>query len=294
MARGFAWRGWPTLTSLVTAVAAIAALGFTAQSLRATRDQIALTEQGQLTDRFGRAVEQLGSEKVDVRLGGVHALERLAGDSERDRPTVHKLLAAFVREHAPLGSCPAEPDRARRPPTDVQAALTVLAHRNPVTPPEHLDLTRTCLAGARITGGDLSWALFDGANLTHADLEASRLDHASFRDADLTHVDLRRAHLGGASFLNANLSHGLLFGANLSESHLGGANLRRADLRHANLRRASLLFASLPDARLVKADLTDLDLSGADLTGADLSGADLTGVDLGRARTAPPSVTPTR
>nr|BFF04285.1 hypothetical protein GCM10020241_59600 [Streptoalloteichus tenebrarius] len=120
MARGFAWRGWPTLTSLVTAVAAIAALGFTAQSLRATRDQIALTEQGQLTDRFGRAVEQLGSEKVDVRLGGVHALERLAGDSERDRPTVHKLLAAFVREHAPLGSCPAEPDRARRPPTDVQ------------------------------------------------------------------------------------------------------------------------------------------------------------------------------
>ncbi|WP_166459607.1 hypothetical protein [Amycolatopsis pithecellobii] len=45
-------RRWTRLTASVTAFTALAALVFTAQSLRATRDQIGVTEQGQLTDRY--------------------------------------------------------------------------------------------------------------------------------------------------------------------------------------------------------------------------------------------------
>ncbi len=30
-------------------------------------------EQGQITDRFTKAIEQLGSEKLAIRLGGIHA-----------------------------------------------------------------------------------------------------------------------------------------------------------------------------------------------------------------------------
>ena len=37
-----------------------------------------LTEQGQVTDRFTKAIEQLGSDKLDVRIGGIYALERIA------------------------------------------------------------------------------------------------------------------------------------------------------------------------------------------------------------------------
>jgi len=37
-----------------------------------------LTEQGQITDRYTKAVEQLGSDKLDVRIGGIYALERIA------------------------------------------------------------------------------------------------------------------------------------------------------------------------------------------------------------------------
>jgi hypothetical protein len=35
-----------------------------------------LTQQGQITDRYTKAIEQLGAEKLEVRLGGIYALGR--------------------------------------------------------------------------------------------------------------------------------------------------------------------------------------------------------------------------
>jgi hypothetical protein len=46
-----------------------------------------LTQQGQITDRYTKAVEQLGGDKLHVRLGGIYALERIAVDSQRDHLT---------------------------------------------------------------------------------------------------------------------------------------------------------------------------------------------------------------
>ena len=59
-----------SLASLATVGVAIAALLHTSQ---ANGEQVRLTEQGQVTDRFTRAVDQLGSDKQDVRLGGIYA-----------------------------------------------------------------------------------------------------------------------------------------------------------------------------------------------------------------------------
>ena len=53
-----------------------------------------------MTDRYTKAIEQLGSDKLDVRIGGIFALERIARDSARDHPTVMEVLAAFIREHS--------------------------------------------------------------------------------------------------------------------------------------------------------------------------------------------------
>ena len=88
LSRVFSWSGWgaagkgvATIATLATALAAVGALYMTSRALDSARQQTALSEQGQYTDRFGRAVEQLGSEKIDIRLGGIYALERLAKDS---------------------------------------------------------------------------------------------------------------------------------------------------------------------------------------------------------------------
>src|SRR6516162_11458097 len=100
----------------------------TALALRA----VELTEQGQVTDRYSKAIEQLGSDKLDVRIGGIYALERIARDSPRDHPTIMEVLGAFIRGHSherwPLVEPDGEPPpRSTRP--DVQAAATVIGRR---------------------------------------------------------------------------------------------------------------------------------------------------------------------
>jgi hypothetical protein len=50
-----------------------------------------------ITDLYAKAVEQLGSEKAPVRLGGLHALERLAHDNESHRQTIVDVLCAYLR-----------------------------------------------------------------------------------------------------------------------------------------------------------------------------------------------------
>ena len=78
-------------------VAGLAALGSLAMGTRTYR----LTQQGQITDRHTKAIQQLGSEKAEVRLGGIYALERITNDSPQDRATIADVLTAFVRVHAP-------------------------------------------------------------------------------------------------------------------------------------------------------------------------------------------------
>src|SRR5437763_9967495 len=63
-----------------------------------TARTFALNRRGQITDRFTRAVDQLGNEKLDVRLGGIYALERLARESRDDHAAIVEILTAYVRE----------------------------------------------------------------------------------------------------------------------------------------------------------------------------------------------------
>lgn len=75
-------------------------LRITARTADDSARTLEITEQGHLTDRYTKAIGQLGDDKLDIRLGGIYALERLAVDSARDHPTVVEVLGAFVRERS--------------------------------------------------------------------------------------------------------------------------------------------------------------------------------------------------
>jgi hypothetical protein len=65
------------LVTFGAGVFAAAALVYTARNFQLSRE-------GQVTERYTRAIEQLGSKELDVRLGGIYALERVARDSARE------------------------------------------------------------------------------------------------------------------------------------------------------------------------------------------------------------------
>jgi hypothetical protein len=121
-----------------------------------------------VTDRYTKAIGQLGSDKLDVRIGGIYALESVTRDSARDHPTVMEVLAAFVREHSheqvpPQDSGGPERERSTRP--DVQAAVTVIGRRE-----AKRDTRRINLSGADLTDATLTRANLRGATLTGANL----------------------------------------------------------------------------------------------------------------------------
>ena len=63
-------------------------------------------EQGHITDRYTKAIEQLGKldgdkPNIEIRLGAIYALERIARDSPRDHWTIMEVLTAYVRQNSP-------------------------------------------------------------------------------------------------------------------------------------------------------------------------------------------------
>jgi hypothetical protein len=202
---------------------------FAAGALIYTARNFSLTRQGQVTDRYTKAIDQLGSDKgIDVRIGGIYALERIAHDSPRDHPTIMDVLATFIRDHSseewPPGDSAHGPrmlERATRP--DVQAALTVIGRRNPRHDRRwsgRVDLHsavlgRADLRSADLGSADLSGAVLTGANLFGAYLSGANLEGAYLTGADLTGADLTDAHLFGAQLTGAHLSGAYLSGANL-------------------------------------------------------------------------------
>jgi hypothetical protein len=68
-----------------------------AQTAADNQEQFTLTRQGQITDRYTKAVEQLGHEKAPVRLGALYSLEHLAQDNPRYRQTVVDVVCAYLR-----------------------------------------------------------------------------------------------------------------------------------------------------------------------------------------------------
>ena len=220
-----------TRTALLAGLVGLGALGtfwLNSRIYRITARTFEVTERGHVTDRYSKGIEQLGSDSLDVRLGGIHALEQIAKDSariEEDQATIVEVLSAFVRVHsdpvyqykaaqpagwsAPMGNdqeaaalaaTVADYVKNRKPPVDVQAAVTVLGRLR------HLEM---------VPRADLTGATLRHVTL-HTDLTGAALARADLTGADLTGADLAKANLAKAALQDANLTRANLTGANLA------------------------------------------------------------------------------
>jgi hypothetical protein len=225
-------------------------------SRAASREELHLTREGQLTDRFTRAVEQQGSGDVAVRVGGIYALGRIADESVTDRASIADLLTAYVRGNAPW------------PP--------------PAAGPFPADIPLDELPHLTVRAPDISGHL-DGTWSTQAEPSAPcSLDVAP------PHQDRPSPQFAaGVEPMEGPVREASLAKAWLFKADLRGVDFRKTDLRDANLREATADLTTWwpedfnPAAAGVR---VRPDLENADLRSSDLKGADLTGVSLRGAR----------
>jgi hypothetical protein len=236
---------------LAVFAATIAAIGATAALAETRRANLAAhtrelqahgrEREAQVTDRYTRAIDQIGSDKLDVRLGGIYALERIARDSDRDLSTIVEVLCAFVRGHgiAPDNDNPTSISK-HRPPTDAQAAMTVINILKSLdadgvrldlryTHLEHMQLEQMNLSDALLWEADLRGAVLVGTLLTGASLDGADLSYAALvgwtsRDPSYP----RTLHVLPAEerrYIHAELSEADLYRAKLDRTQLHGVDL---------------------------------------------------------------------
>jgi hypothetical protein len=259
-----------TLIQGLGGAALLAGLYFTARTFQVNRE-------AQATERFTRAIDQLGNEKADVRLGGIYALERIAQGSKADYRPIMEVLATFVREHARWRPTPEDAKRpgvwmtytedhrvwVPDPRPDVQAALSVLARRNREhdAPGHQFDFSDLDLRGHEFGGAHFEGARFRGSHLEGASLRGAHLEGAYF---DGTHLDFARlddAHLDGAFF---NYAH-------LEDTTLNGAHLDGVTIQLGTLKRIHFGAHPLGDVRLSNVDLGESGLTIFHLEGARIN-----------------------
>lgn len=244
------------------------------RQVRVSQDGLRATQEGYVTDRFSRAVDQLGSDRLETRIGGLHALWRVAEQSDRDREAVISIQAAYLRTHLPW-----PPNGAESP------AATV--HINSIASLE----ARVADAQVALTGlgvlcqrREQSWVNLSATDLRRADCDGLWLPEVNLDRSCMEAAGLYRCNLTQASLVSVNLRHADLRTAILHRTRCALADLRGARLVETDLREADFTEADLREANLRKADAGDAVFRGADLRLADLRGTDLRTADLTQVR----------
>ena len=278
-----------------------------------------MLDQELIARRIDNAVQSLNSTlpeaqcstaEIGARIGAVHALGRIAAESDRHHLAVLELLCDYLRQHTmaarltatapqapwqgPLASHSIDMDDPAEkipPPSVIQSVISVMGKRDAwqiavermpknLIQPYRIDLRNIVLKGADMVEIDLAHCLMDNSQLDHATLNHSNLDGADLRGASLRSTQLwktslRDAQLWTADLTEADLREANLQRADLSQTKFLEANLTGTWLVEANLHHADLSGADLENANLENALLGETNLQGADLGGANLQGANL-------------------
>ena len=294
--------------------------GFIANSnARTARQQAAIAEQGQITERFSAAVALLGNKgDATVRVGGIYALGRIARESiELDHVAVMQTLVNFIC-HSPYAAMGEELLRRYKvgmEKYEVAVEVAIANHGNaegvdlPTTPTVQecpdivaaLEVIRDrsgeqraweerrdykpSLSGARLMALNLRGVDFTGHELSRAKFDWSNLEDAKFVNADCYYSSYMNSNLSRVFFSFADLREADLRGARIFNGRFIGAKIIAADFTEANLSlanflNADLLGASLCDATLSHTVFQDADLHGVEFTGAKFFSTILAGAHL--------------
>lgn len=288
---------WAPAAASSAAIAAVVLSLFTYSATNSsTTQQYNLSRNGQIADRFSKAVELLTAGETGKRLGGIYALQQIAEESPSYRDTVKNELSGFIRvnTHRQGPDCGPSADVTKSP--DLSAATSILADKPPVDDSalahadgkkdsrwkndakSFIDLSGSCLRGIsmersrleyiHLNGADIGDSAFDDANLTHASLGASGsnvMNDGSEYVAYLHSIGSGSLNIFGSSFRNA-----ILDGADLSSIVINrpcDASRRTVWFHKARLKGAVMWQSVIPDADFTGAVMDDMKIAASAFVG---------------------------
>jgi len=219
-----------------------------------------IAQEGQITERFTRAVEQLGAvdkdgnPAIEIRLGGIYALERIANESDKDYWPIMDILTAYVKKNASIEDSKVRKQNKVR--LDIQVILIVIGRcKYPISDGVYyrLDLSNIFVREVDLQEASFVDVEFNEANFEKAYLPSSNLEGVSFFGTNLKNAILVGANLEEAILSKTNLEGSALAAAYLKGAYLDGANFKRANLEWSNFEKADLQEAYFEETNLKNA-----------------------------------------
>ncbi|UJQ95520.1 pentapeptide repeat-containing protein [Mariluticola halotolerans] len=183
---------------------------------------------------------------LEVRIGSIYALERIAQDSPRDHIQIMEILCAYVRENAPALSLEPTEELSKRPRprSDIQTVITVIARRSvdqikiETQRKFRLDFRNADFSGVDFRKGNFAAAQFHRCRIEAADFSNCDLMGTQFFGALLNHSGFSQSNLFGTRFDSAIINRPIIPVGAMSESitmgEIYGISLAAADISEIN------------------------------------------------------------
>lgn len=255
-----------TETQILISLGQILGGGFILTGLYFTGKSYVLARRGQFAERLGAAIEGLGGDSLQRRVGSILSLGAMVSDERGDMSVVINVLCSFIRT-ATTGDDYRTEFSNIPPRADIQAAISVLAQarrRMSWWKWVEIDLRGSVLSRANFDRGDFRRALFQDCLLTESSFFRSRLARANFS----------RAMLGGSNFNQTDLRRASFF-----RSASPASTFRRSNIVNANLTRANLAECSFDGARIINCTFGQSALERSSFRGSRVRGGDYHRVD---------------
>lgn len=250
-----------TLIKLFGGAIVIVGIYLTYRRILASERQAAAFEDGQITERFSRSIEQLGSvdekgnKNIEIRVGGIYALERISKNSEKDFWPIMEILTSYLREVSLKDKEFIEAKVKDETlglyekvlSAEIQAAITVIGRRD-------ITYEKKNKIGIHLAGSYLPYSIiyqpnFQDAIMSHVNFSKSLIYNANFEETLLNRSNFKGAYAFDANFKNASLT-----AANFEDTTISGSSFRGADLKSVKW-----IMADLKEADLTEAENLDID-----------------------------------
>lgn len=211
--------------------------------------RLEVNQEGQITERFTRAIDQLGAthsdgrKNLEVRLGGIYALERIAKDSVKDHWPIMEVLTAYLVEHAPKRPSDLMPTSNQRFVTpDTRAILNVIARR-------------------------------------HWEYEVGTENTISLVNLELSDTELSHAHFKYSQISNTNLNEAMWLGTNFEKACISGSAMNSSCFAGSNFEGAQIRLVGFVDSDFEEANMVNVYFEKCNFQGALMHSVQLQGAE---------------
>ena len=214
---------------------------------------------------------------MEVRLGSIYTLERIARESLQDHISIMEMLCSYIRENSPnyldipdkiselMSATPLddltfeENDEIYRwfatvpgPRIDIIGALTVIGRRTA----RQIEFE----AGKRLDlrGAWLVNTHFSSLNLKGVNLDGAHLENVTFFKMNLDDVLFKKAHIARTKFFETQLMGAMFSGVHIKQSQFFNSDISFAQFEDTDFSASTFLQTMMFQAQFIKCGLSNV------------------------------------